>query len=397
MRKFIILIISLLLTSLPLWAQNGGGDGPGGGKKEITVQIFPQKAVVAPGDTVQFEAAVKDTSLVDIEDAVIVWEIADPTIGYIVDTGLFIALLEGETVVSATYGEYSDEAEVTVSAEGLVLPEGVNTISIQRQFPDGKITKFGSVVAEGDTATIGGMPFPFNFLNGLKLYFPDNSLSQDITLTVKIPEFGRVNNDSNEIEYDFDYIVTGVTFEVSVDGEVVEPFEFDTPIDVMLPFKKGLLTKLGINIEDIDMFYVGQLGELSREGIGDVEVDDVGEVLNGKVSHFSSIAIAVPQDDTSVMEMKQEALDITQNYPNPFNPITSIDYIIPQTSHISLTIYNMLGQSVITLVSEVKPAGKYTVVWDGRDDDGRLVNSGVYFYQLKAGQITRTRNLMFIK
>ncbi|MFC1539040.1 Ig-like domain-containing protein [Candidatus Latescibacterota bacterium] len=370
---------------------------PGSGNKEITVQIFPSKAEVAPGDSVKFEAAVKDTIGVDIEDAIIVWDIADPTIGSIDETGLFIALLEGETTISATYEDYSDEADVTVSAEGLVLPEGVNTISIQRQFPDGKITKFGSVVAEGDTATIGGMPFPFNYLNGMKLYFPENSLSEDITITVKIPAFGHVNNDSNEIEYDFNYILTGVTFEVSVDGVVVEPFEFDTPIEVMLPYKKGLLTKLGVNIEDLDMYYVGQLGELTRDGIGYVEVDDDKEVLSGKVAHFSNIAVAVPQEAIHVMEMKQDALDISQNYPNPFNPITSIDYKIPETSHIRLTIYNMLGQHVRTLVSEVQPAGKYTIVWDGRDDSGQLVNSGVYIYQLKAGQITRTRNLLFMK
>jgi len=397
MRKVITPLVVFMLLGVTVWAQGGGGDGPGGSKDEIDVRIFPQKATVVVGDSVKFEVAVKDTVGNDIVDVLVVWEVTDTNIGSIDSTGLFIGLMEGETSITATYEEYLDEAEVTVVNEEPILPEGVNTISIQRQFPDGKITKFGSVVAEGDTVTIGGLPFPFNYLNGMKLYFPEESLSQDITITVKIPAFGHVNDDTQEIEYDLDYIINGVMFEVSVDGEVVEPFDFDTPIDLMLPFKRGLLIKLGINIENLGMFYVGQLGELTREGIGNVEVDEANNLVNGEVAHFSDIVIAPTQEETGVFEMKPEALSISQNYPNPFNPETSIDYIIPQTTQVTIVIYNAIGQHIRTLVNEVIPAGKYSVVWDGRDDNNKLVNSGIYISNFKAGQINKSQKLMFLK
>jgi len=398
MRKMITSLIVLTLLGVNVWAQGGGGDGQGGSKDEISVIIFPKKATVVIGDSVKFEVAVKDTAGNDIEDASIIWNVGDTNIGSIDNTGIFIGLIEGETLITATYEEYSGEAEVTVVDEEPVLPEGVNTITIQRQFPDGKITKFGSSVAEGDTVTIGGMPFPFNYLNGMKLYFPEESLSQDITITVKIPEFGRVNNDKQEIEYDMDYIISGVTFEVSVDSVVVEPFEFDTPIEVMLPFKRGLLTNLGINIEDIGMFYVGQLGELIRDGIGYSEVDEENEVVNGKVAHFSDIVLAPAEEViTGVLEMKPEALSISHNYPNPFNPETSIDYTIPQSTQVTIVIYNSLGQHIRTLVNEIRPAGNYTIVWDGRDDNNKQVNSGVYICHFKAGQINKSQKLMLMK
>lgn len=400
MRSIFSSIVFYLLLCSVAFSQAAGGEGQGGNgsNDEISVQIFPHKATVVVADSVKFEAAVKDADGEDIEDATVVWSVVDETIGSVGETGMFTGILEGETFVVAAYESYADTAEVEVVTEEPALPEGVNTISIQREFPDGKITKFGSTNAEGDTVTIGGMPFPFNFMNGMKLYFPDGSLSDDITITVKIPEFGHVNNESNEIEYDYDYIVNGVTFVVSIGDAVQEPFNFDTPIEVMLPFKRGLLTKLGIDVEDLGMYYVGQLGELIREGIGQTEIDEENDVVVGDVAHFSDIVLAptgvVPTD---VLESQPEAIQVLQNYPNPFNPETTIEYVIPQTSQVSVVIYNVVGQQVRTLVSEFMPAGSYSVVWDGRDDNNRPVNSGVYICHFKAGQTTKSQKLMLMK
>ncbi|MCD4691697.1 MAG: lamin tail domain-containing protein, partial [Calditrichales bacterium] len=72
-----------------------------------------------------------------------------------------------------------------------------------------------------------------------------------------------------------------------------------------------------------------------------------------------------------------------QNYPNPFNPQTTISYQLPVNGDIALKIYDMLGREVRTLVNENKTAGYHSVVWNGIDNSGRQVSSGVYFYQLK--------------
>jgi len=74
---------------------------------------------------------------------------------------------------------------------------------------------------------------------------------------------------------------------------------------------------------------------------------------------------------------------ISQNYPNPFNPETTIEYALDKPENIRLTIFTVYGQKVRTLVSGVKPAGTHTVRWDGRDERGKPVSSGTYFYQLQ--------------
>jgi photosystem II stability/assembly factor-like uncharacterized protein len=83
---------------------------------------------------------------------------------------------------------------------------------------------------------------------------------------------------------------------------------------------------------------------------------------------------------------------LKQNYPNPFNPSTVIEFALPQQSQVNLTIYNVLGEPVATLVDEVRPAGTYS----SRFDATRLA-TGIYFYRLKAGEFQQTRKLVLLK
>jgi hypothetical protein len=89
--------------------------------------------------------------------------------------------------------------------------------------------------------------------------------------------------------------------------------------------------------------------------------------------------------------------DLAQNYPNPFNPSTRIKYSLARNSQVSLSIYNVAGQLVKTLVNETRTAGPHAVTWNGRDDRGAPVASGVYFYRLVAGDFTMTRKLTLLK
>ena len=91
---------------------------------------------------------------------------------------------------------------------------------------------------------------------------------------------------------------------------------------------------------------------------------------------------------------------LRQNYPNPFNSTTDIRYEIPDSRFLApttLKIYNILGQEVKTLVDEIKEAGLYTVTWDGTDNHGYTVASGMYFYRLTAGDIVTTKKIVFLK
>jgi hypothetical protein len=85
------------------------------------------------------------------------------------------------------------------------------------------------------------------------------------------------------------------------------------------------------------------------------------------------------------------------NIPNPFNPITQIAYQLPKAGEVSLKIYNIRGQVVRTLVNEFKQAGIHEVVWDGRNNAGYDVASGIYLYRMKSGDFSAARKMVLLK
>jgi hypothetical protein len=92
-----------------------------------------------------------------------------------------------------------------------------------------------------------------------------------------------------------------------------------------------------------------------------------------------------------------EVFDVKQNYPNPFNPITIIKYQLPRTSELELQIFNVLGQRVKTLVKGKVQAGYYEAVWNGCNDLGQQVSSGIYIYRFKAADYQKTLKLILLK
>ncbi|MDP2983644.1 MAG: Ig-like domain-containing protein [Candidatus Latescibacter sp.] len=361
------------------------------------LQIYPEKASVAVGATVKFEAGLKDAKGNEVQ-ATVKWAVNNKTLGSVDDTGLFKALAAGDVQVIASTGAAADTAFVTVTQGEPPVDAGVNQVAIFRQLPDGKITKFGSGTVENGTVTIGGIPHPLNFLNGMKLTFPKNSLHEDITITFKLPVFAKVDDVARNVTFG-DNIVAGVTFEVTVDGAVKSPYKFDIPLELTLPFKRGLLDKMGITPSKIGMFFASASGQLQNDpGITDVKVDSLANVITGKVAHFSTIVIApAPTGPTEVENSIPQDFQLLQNMPNPFNPTTIIAFRIPEASWVTLSIYNILGQEVKTLVNSRMNAGRYSVVWDATDSRGATVTSGVYFYLLKAGGKSTSMKLMFMK
>lgn len=85
------------------------------------------------------------------------------------------------------------------------------------------------------------------------------------------------------------------------------------------------------------------------------------------------------------------------NYPNPFNTSTRIAYSLAEAGPIRVDVYNILGRRIRTLVDEVKPAGRHEVLWDGTDDQGAPVASGIFFYKIEAGQFVETRKMVLMK
>lgn len=99
----------------------------------------------------------------------------------------------------------------------------------------------------------------------------------------------------------------------------------------------------------------------------------------------------------SIQSVKSTFTQLDQNYPNPFNPSTEIGYAISNKSNVSLNIYNSVGQLVRTLVNGEKEAGYYKVHWDGKDNNGNAVPSGMYVYTLISGDKTIGKKMMLVK
>lgn len=87
-----------------------------------------------------------------------------------------------------------------------------------------------------------------------------------------------------------------------------------------------------------------------------------------------------------------EEFRLSQNYPNPFNPSTIITYQIPKSRHVRLTVYDLLGREIMTLVNEEMRPGSYQATFNGTN-----LASGVYFYRLQAGEFVQTRKLILMK
>ena len=363
-----------------------------------SVEIKPSSYTLGVGSTIRFRVDALDADGEEVEEVDVAWEVSEPEVGSIVQNGLFTAEGEGETFVIATVDDISDTATVTV-AEGPPAGDG-NTVDIIRVTRGGQATHFGSV-SEGSTITIGGLPHPLNILNGGKLTFPENSLGEDITITIRLPQFAQVEGE----DVDFGKkIVTAVTFEVSVDETVISPYPFEPPLRLVLPFKRGLLKNLGIDPMDLGMYILTPSGTLEDEGITDVVVDSTANTISGNIAHFSVIAVA-PKGTEGPVSVEDNAgstpggFSLSQNVPNPFNPSTAIQFKIPvgNSVHVALKVYDLQGRLVRTLIDGIGNGGTYNVFWDGTDEAGRQVSSGVYLYRIAAGEFIQARKMLLLR
>ncbi len=142
--------------------------------------------------------------------------------------------------------------------------------------------------------------------------------------------------------------------------------------------------------------YSGQFGTSSKIGkiiyLGfplETTADDssFNSVISKVTDYFFTNVSSVSSNNTTPIKF-----NLLQNYPNPFNPTTIIEFSLPQTSHVSLKIYDITGKEVASLVNEIKTAGNYKINFIADNHA-----SGVYFYQLKAGQFLETKKMLFLK
>lgn len=140
----------------------------------------------------------------------------------------------------------------------------------------------------------------------------------------------------------------------------------------------------------------------------DIIIISSNDPLNPETLVPVQVTVELPSvvDDIAIPTLPQ-VFRLSQNYPNPFsprsglfrakNPQTIIVYQLPQAGKVSLKVYNTVGQLVKTVVEAERDSGCHTVFWDGTDDQGHTVASGVYFYRLEAEGQVQTRKLLWLR
>ncbi len=117
----------------------------------------------------------------------------------------------------------------------------------------------------------------------------------------------------------------------------------------------------------------------------------------------SSFQVCFPHGSQDVREIEENhethptEFSLSQNYPNPFNPVTNFQFRVSQATHVKIDLYNIVGQRVKTLVDEDMKPGVYSADWNGTDESGKSVSSGLYFYKMQAGEFSAMKKMVLLK
>jgi len=132
----------------------------------------------------------------------------------------------------------------------------------------------------------------------------------------------------------------------------------------------------------------------NSEGLWQWYTDGEGNTWLNRIRVYITIVTGGIKE---VVELNPMSYSLQQNYPNPFNPGTKIKYSIPESGNVSIVINDITGRKVIELLNGFQNAGTYEAVWDGKNESGLSVTSGMYFYSLKAGTFTQTKKMILMK
>ena len=189
-------------------------------------------------------------------------------------------------------------------------------------------------------------------------------------------------------------IQKGHTYEVTFTAQTDDPKEIYVDIgknyDDFAP-----LHSFKINVDKWEVY-----GPLTFEAAGDDDNLMFKFVLGGNTIPIEIDAVRViDQQWTSIAAETRSAtyFALGQNYPNPFNPATTIEYALSKNGYVEMKIFDLLGKQVRVLVAGERTAGRHHIIWNGLDDSGRRVASGLYLYTLTADGYTETKKLLLIK
>lgn len=264
----------------------------------------------------------------------------------------------------------SGEAELLVSARnafGVVV--GRDTLRFNIDLVDPKIGgKISSV--DGDF--------------GIEV--PATAIEKPTYFTTHALEDNFQTKDAVEILGDDQYIATGL-------GYTVGPAGVEYKQAVELTFRYGENGLAAVSENNLAIAYLGKDGWEILGG----ELYRQSKEIRVLVNHTGSFSLVIREFKEEALANIPDKFYLNQNYPNPFNPITTIKFGLPESNHTTLRIINLRGQVISTLIDENLKAGEHVVEWDGTDDRKVKVASGVYLFQIKAGEFVDTKKLVLVK
>ncbi|NIR49526.1 T9SS type A sorting domain-containing protein [candidate division KSB1 bacterium] len=223
-----------------------------------------------------------------------------------------------------------------------------------------------------------GNNYGWNIMEGFHC-FPPGSNCDDTDLTLPIVEY---SHDFNRRSVTGGYIYRGA-LRPELDGAYIYG-DFTSGDIWMLRYENAQLTSDSLLINT-------ELG-ISSFGLDANDELYILDYFDGVVFRFSENPTTSVSEPTSPTEFA-----LNQNYPNPFNPSTTIRYRLETLTRVELSIYNTLGQKVKTLLNKLHESGEFQIQWDGTNDSGETVSSGVYLYQLKSEELVQTRKMILMK
>ena len=172
----------------------------------------------------------------------------------------------------------------------------------------------------------------------------------------------------------------------------------ETPLFSVLPGDAGQVSIANAVVNASEIAGGGDIVRLTFRVLQEFEENARFEIAEGLV--FDPQQLSNPAVVAGVLDVQTTPTEfaLLQNFPNPFNPETTIGYELAESADVTLQIYNVVGQVVRTLIAaKSQSAGRYQMRWNGMDDRGVPVSSGVYFYQISAGEFQTVRKLMLLK
>ncbi|MYB70410.1 MAG: T9SS type A sorting domain-containing protein [Gemmatimonadetes bacterium] len=214
------------------------------------------------------------------------------------------------------------------------------------------------------------------------------SVDEEFVLDVRVADFVAVKGYGLQVQYD----ASQLEFVRALTDQPLGGSEFAAP--QVLSDEGGILALAAHGDVVADGEVALSLVFRAKTEIEDTVIEIIDNQTYDSEFGFNRLALPAPVQ----LQTRPEAFGLANNYPNPFNPATTIKYALPQAADVELTVYNVIGQPVRTLVAEHQNAGRYVVEWDATNDSGHSLSSGMYFYRLQAGgEFLETKKMLLLK